>query len=48
MVSEMLQKARQYEAKRRPELNEELPVFHVTGGVGWINDPNGFAPYQGE
>ena len=48
MVSEMLQKARQYEAKRRPELKGELPVFHVTGGVGWINDPNGFAPYQGE
>ena len=48
MESEMLQKARQYEAKRRPELKGELPVFHVTGGVGWINDPNGFAPYQGE
>ena len=20
----------------------------MTGGIGWINDPNGFAPYQGE
>lgn len=27
---------------------EELPLFHVTGGIGWINDPNGFSVYKGE
>ena len=26
----------------------ELPLFHVTGKVGWINDPNGFSVYKGE
>lgn len=27
---------------------EELPLFHVNGGIGWINDPNGFSVYKGE
>ncbi len=31
-----------------PYVEEERPRFHVTGGIGWINDPNGFAPYRGE
>ena len=48
MISELLQKARDYEALHRPEIAGQLPAFHLTGGVGWINDPNGFAPYQGE
>lgn len=48
MAKEILDKARAYEQARRPALREELPIFHVTGGVGWINDPNGFAPYKGE
>ena len=48
MASEMLRKAHRYEDIHRPRNREELPVFHVTGGVGWINDPNGFAPYKGE
>lgn len=48
MASEMLRKAHRYEEIHRPRIREELPVFHVTGGVGWINDPNGFAPYKGE
>ena len=48
MAKEILDKARAYEQVRRPALREELPIFHVTGGVGWINDPNGFAPYKGE
>lgn len=25
---------------------EELPVFHVTPQVGWMNDPNGFSVYE--
>ena len=44
-----LQKARDFEKKYLPNLTpEDLPRFHVTGGVGWINDPNGFSVYRGE
>ena len=39
-----LQKARDYEALHRPQIKPQLPIYHLTGGVGWINDPNGFAP----
>ena len=48
MISKMLQKARDFEKKYLPYTASELPKFHVTGGIGWINDPNGFAPYKGE
>lgn len=48
MASELLQKAREYEARQRPPAEELLPLFHLTGGVGWINDPNGFSLYRGE
>lgn len=48
MISKKLQRARDFERKYAPYVAEELPRFHVTGGIGWINDPNGFAPYQGE
>ena len=48
MISEALQRARDFEKTHIPLVAEELPKFHVTGGVGWINDPNGFALYQGE
>ena len=49
MVSEGLQRARTFEARRMPLLPDgERPVFHVTGGIGWINDPNGFSRYKGE
>ncbi|MBR1624089.1 MAG: glycoside hydrolase family 32 protein, partial [Pseudobutyrivibrio sp.] len=27
---------------------EDRPLFHATGTVGWINDPNGFSIYQGK
>ena len=47
-MTEKLQKARDYEALHRPEIAAQLPAYHLTGGVGWINDPNGFAPYKGE
>ena len=44
-----LQRARDFENKYLPRLTQEiLPSFHVTGGVGWINDPNGFSVYKGE
>ncbi len=48
MISKMLQRARDFEKKYLPYTASELPKFHVTGGIGWINDPNGFAPYKGE
>ena len=48
MTSKTLQKARDFEKKYLPYTASELPKFHVTGGIGWINDPNGFAPYKGE
>ena len=44
MTSKMLQKARDFEKKYLPYTVSDLPEFHVTGGIGWINDPNGFAP----
>ena len=47
MSSKALQKARKFEKKYLPFTKEEQPWFHVTGGIGWINDPNGFAPYKG-
>ena len=49
MISEKLRQAREYEAEHGPLVPpEERPRFHVTGGVGWINDPNGFSFYRGE
>ena len=40
MVSEALQRAREYEAEFAcPEAGR--PVFHMTPTVGWMNDPNG-------
>ena len=48
MQSEMLRKAREYEGEKREQVRELLPDFHVTGGIGWINDPNGFSLYKGE
>ena len=49
MKSELLRRARDYEAENLPRvLPSMLPCFHVTGGVGWINDPNGFSMYRGE
>lgn len=47
MISKKLQRARDFEKKYIPYV-EELPKFHVTGGIGWINDPNGFSVYKDE
>ena len=49
MQSILLSRARAYEDERIPAVSpSHLPHFHVTGGVGWINDPNGFSLYKGE
>ena len=49
MPSEKLQASREFEAQYMPFIPaSERPAFHVTGGIGWINDPNGFSCYKGE
>ena len=48
MTSSKLQHARKFEKKYLRYTEEEQPRFHVTGGIGWINDPNGFSVYKGE
>ena len=49
MINDSLSKAREFVAKYLPYVKEtDLPAFHVTGGIGWINDPNGFSLYKGE
>lgn len=49
MLTEALQKAREYEAKFETYIaTEERPGFHLTPRVGWMNDPNGFSVYQGQ
>ena len=49
MINNSLQKAREFEQKYLPTIDRNLlPDFHVTGEIGWINDPNGFSVYQGE
>ncbi len=47
MISDRLQKARDYEANTHISLRER-PAFHITPTAGWMNDPNGFSPYHGE
>lgn len=49
MVSSKLQQARWYENSFTAGCcNDIRPQFHVTGPVGWINDPNGFSCHKGE
>lgn len=49
MISEKLQKVRQYEKEALKHVDMSgRPAFHLTGAVGWINDPNGFSVYKGE
>lgn len=49
MTSELLEKARKYEESCLEYIDDkDRPAYHLTGGVGWINDPNGFSLYKGE
>ena len=49
MISEILQKARQYEEKYGAFISDnERPVYHLSPKVGWMNDPNGFSMYDGK
>ncbi|MBQ9301935.1 glycoside hydrolase family 32 protein [Butyrivibrio sp.] len=48
-MSDKLNKAREYEAKKEKMIPEEQrPLFHLTPRCGWMNDPNGFSFYKGE
>lgn len=46
-MTEKLQKSRNYDALHRPKAASQLPAYPLTGGIGWINNPNGFSPYKG-
>ena len=49
MSKEKLKKAREFEQEQLKRISpEERPCYHVTGGSGWINDPNGFSFYKDE
>ena len=48
MISKQLLEARAFEENNIHKADAERPAFHVTGGIGWINDPNGFSIYKGE
>ena len=49
MASEKLQKARSFEEQYSPCVpDDERTDYHVTGAIGWINDPNGFSVYRDE
>lgn len=43
---EMLKSVNDY-VKEHMGSREELPIFHVSSPIGWINDPNGFSVYGG-
>ncbi len=47
MISKKLQEARDYENKYLAKADKDIrPLFHLTGTVGWMNDPNGFCRYK--
>ena len=48
-MSELLEKARSYEAKKIAATDKESnPLFHISAPAVWINDPNGFSVYNGK
>lgn len=47
MTSQMLLKAREYEAKEEGNILSR-PKVHLSPRAGWMNDPNGFSYYGGK
>jgi len=45
VLSEKLRRARKFEKKYLPYTVKELPFFHVTGGIGWVNDSKRFSSF---
>ncbi len=44
-----LERARRYEAEALRDISKlNRPQYHLTPGVGWMNDPNGFSFYKGK
>ena len=42
-MSELLEKARSYEAKKIAATDKESkPLFHISAPAGWINDPSSY------
>ena len=43
-----LNQVKEYIEKNKTKIDTSiLPKYHVTGEIGWINDPNGFSYYDG-
>lgn len=47
-MSEPLIKAQEFDKNNKQEADLERPLFHITGAIGWINDPNGFSVYKNQ
>lgn len=49
LISKVLEEARIYEENNIKKIDEyEIPSFHISAPIGWLNDPNGFSEYKGE
>ena len=45
--SAQMSRAKEYVSTNKAKIDPDtLPKYHVTGEVGWINDPNGFSYYK--
>ncbi|MDO4466034.1 MAG: glycoside hydrolase family 32 protein [Bacillota bacterium] len=45
-MSSILEQVILYEKEHAGLADSQRPLFHITGKIGWINDPNGFSVYK--